>query len=315
METFGKRLARLRKDASMTQDELSEKLHVSRQTISSWERDRSEPDMNMLNQIADLFLVDMNILLRGITKQQSDTKVLRYVFLLTTIFQIVFSIFLVIAHKEKSIGGVIVLFVLLIINFIMYCMINYMINNNDYSLLAGYDEGIEYNIDELERMLQRMQMSCIFSTMIWTILLLILYIVKLQTLWPLVCVIYTFDFIGKIILENYRSRKKILKNEKDILANKRSYPSMIIFIILLFAWVAVMFLIMEVNAIRNNTNEAKVIALVLIIFMIINIAYLFYGQWYARKDSYHKNKEITIAALTIIFNVICMLMLIVYMSK
>lgn len=308
MDTFGKRLAKLRKDTNMTQDDLSNQLHVSRQTISSWERDRSEPDIMMLNQIADLFHVDMNELLNGIAKKQINSKSLRYIFYLTTLFQIAFSILLIILHGDKSIGGVVLLFVFLAINITMYGIIGYMIKNDDYGLLAGYNEDIEYNDKELERMLQRMRMSSVYATLLWTILLCILYLANLQQLWPLLCVVYTFEFLGKILLENYRSRKKIFKNEKDILASKRAYPSLLIFIFLLFAWLVVMIALMEFKAIENNTKEAGVLAMFLIGFMIINIIYLCYAQWYARKETYNKNKEVVFSVIVVVINVLCMML-------
>lgn len=312
METFGERLARLRKDANMTQDHLSEKLHVSRQTISAWERDRSEPDLKMLNQIGDLFHIDMNELLNGIAKKKPHSNMLRYVFFLTTILQITFSIYLFVQYKEKSIGGIILQFVLFAINFTMYFIIGYMIKNEDYNLLAGYNEGIEYNLEELEKMLLRLRMSCVCATLVWTILLLLLYLGDYQEFWPLVCVAYTFDFIGRILLENYRSRKKILKNEKDIIASKRSYLSIIIFILLLFAWVVTIIAVMEMQAIKNNTKEAVVLIFFLLGFMIINIIYLCLVQWYVRKETYQKKREMMISIIIVVINIICMIGLFLY---
>lgn len=312
METFGERLAKLRKDANMTQDNLSEKLHVSRQTISSWERDRSEPDLKMLNQITDLFQIDMNELLSGITKKQPHSNMLRYIFIITTLLQTAFSIYQYVQYKEKSIGGIILLFVLFVINFIMYFIIGYMIRNKDYNLLAGYNENIEYNYEELEKMLLRLRMSCVYATLVWTILMILLYLGGHQELWPLLCIAYTFDFIGRILLENYRSRKKILIKEKDVLANKRAYLSILIFIFLLFAWIITIIAVMEMNGIENNTKEAGVIVIFLLGFMIINIIYLCFVQWYVRQESYHKKREMIISIFVVIINIICMMGLFFY---
>lgn len=307
METFGERLARLRKDANMTQDNLCEKLHVSRQTISSWERDRSEPDMKMLNQIGDLFHIDMNELLSGIKKKQPHSNMLRYIFILTTILQTTFSIYQYVQYKENSIGGIILLFVLFAINFTMYFIIGYMIRNEDYNLLAGYNEDVEYNLEELEKMLLRLRTSCVYATLVWTILLFILYLGGHQELWPLVCITYTLDFIGRVLLENHRSRKKILKKEKDIIASKRSYLSLIIFIFLIFAWVITMIAVMEMKGIENNTKEAGVFAILLLGFMIINIIYLCFVQWYVRQETYQKKREIIISVFIVVINVISMI--------
>ncbi|MBO4697190.1 MAG: helix-turn-helix transcriptional regulator [Lachnospiraceae bacterium] len=48
----GKNIARLRKEAGMTQEELAEKLSVTRQAVSGWERERTEPDLDMVQKAA-----------------------------------------------------------------------------------------------------------------------------------------------------------------------------------------------------------------------------------------------------------------------
>lgn len=50
-----RRLAELRKEKNVSQEELAEKLYVSRQTISNWERGKTYPDINSLLLIAAYF--------------------------------------------------------------------------------------------------------------------------------------------------------------------------------------------------------------------------------------------------------------------
>lgn len=50
-----RRLAELRKEKNVSQEELAEKLYVSRQTISNWERGKTYPDINSLLLIATYF--------------------------------------------------------------------------------------------------------------------------------------------------------------------------------------------------------------------------------------------------------------------
>ncbi len=58
METLGKRLRILRKDKS--QLEFATLIGVDRTTLSSWENDRREPDLNMLSYIANMFDVSID---------------------------------------------------------------------------------------------------------------------------------------------------------------------------------------------------------------------------------------------------------------
>lgn len=62
--SLGAFLANLRKDASMTQREMAEKLNVSDKTVSHWECDESSPDISLLPAIADLFGISVDELLR-----------------------------------------------------------------------------------------------------------------------------------------------------------------------------------------------------------------------------------------------------------
>ncbi len=55
--SFGERLVRIRIKRKMTQDELAEKLDVSRQTVYRWERGDALPDINQLNTLCTLFKV------------------------------------------------------------------------------------------------------------------------------------------------------------------------------------------------------------------------------------------------------------------
>ena len=56
--SFGEKLQDLRRRAGMSQDTLAERLDVSRQTVSKWERDETMPETEKLVRIAQLFDAD-----------------------------------------------------------------------------------------------------------------------------------------------------------------------------------------------------------------------------------------------------------------
>lgn len=58
-------LKRLRIARKMTQDELAEKLHVVRQTVSSWETGKTTPDVETLTAIAEALDADISELIYG----------------------------------------------------------------------------------------------------------------------------------------------------------------------------------------------------------------------------------------------------------
>lgn len=63
MRSFSKVFKELRLKKELTQQELANKLGVSRSTVGMYEKGEREPDFIMLERIADFFNVDINYLL------------------------------------------------------------------------------------------------------------------------------------------------------------------------------------------------------------------------------------------------------------
>ena len=64
-QTLGMRIALLRKQKPITQEELAEKMGVSSQAVSKWENDLSCPDIQSLPRLARLLGVTVDELLSG----------------------------------------------------------------------------------------------------------------------------------------------------------------------------------------------------------------------------------------------------------
>lgn len=64
--TMGERVTALRKGRGMTQEQLAEKLSVSRQSVSKWELDQATPEVGCAVALCDLFGVSLDYLIRGI---------------------------------------------------------------------------------------------------------------------------------------------------------------------------------------------------------------------------------------------------------
>ena len=50
--TFGEKLKEARKESGLSQEQLAEKMSVSRSAIAKWETDKGMPDVNNLKVIA-----------------------------------------------------------------------------------------------------------------------------------------------------------------------------------------------------------------------------------------------------------------------
>jgi len=73
---FGGYLSRLRKNADMTQSELAEKLSVTRQAVSDYERGNSFPDVSILVLIADTFGVTLDELINSGEPTRGEARIL-----------------------------------------------------------------------------------------------------------------------------------------------------------------------------------------------------------------------------------------------
>lgn len=60
---IGEKVKYYRLNNKMTQQELSNKINVSRKTVSSWENNRSKPDIQTIIDLSSLFHVDINELI------------------------------------------------------------------------------------------------------------------------------------------------------------------------------------------------------------------------------------------------------------
>lgn len=69
--TFADKLIRLRKKNGMSQEDLADKLGVSRQAISKWEGTLSVPDLQNVLKISDLFNVSTDYLLKDSIVEES----------------------------------------------------------------------------------------------------------------------------------------------------------------------------------------------------------------------------------------------------
>ena len=75
--TFGEKLKKLRTDGGLTQDELAEKIYVTRTAISKWESDRGYPNIDSLKAISKFFSVSIDLLLSSdevLTIAEEDHK-------------------------------------------------------------------------------------------------------------------------------------------------------------------------------------------------------------------------------------------------
>ncbi len=71
---FGEKLYELRKEKKLSQEDVADKLNVTRQTVSKWETNQSTPDFDKVLPLCELFEISADELLSGNKKEENNAK-------------------------------------------------------------------------------------------------------------------------------------------------------------------------------------------------------------------------------------------------
>ena len=61
---LSKQIKKYRTEANLSQEELADKIYVSRQTISNWENEKSYPDIISVIELSNLYSISLDVLLK-----------------------------------------------------------------------------------------------------------------------------------------------------------------------------------------------------------------------------------------------------------
>lgn len=96
MRNFSKRLKQLREQSGFTQEQLAEKIGVTRQAVSRWEQGITQPDMEMLVTLSGVLQADAEALVFGKNTKQYQQFQNRYLVCLTAALLSAAAVFLAI---------------------------------------------------------------------------------------------------------------------------------------------------------------------------------------------------------------------------
>lgn len=122
---LGKKIMTMRNEKNLSQEQLAEKLNVTRQTISNWENGKFYPDIDSLVNLSKFFNVSLDVLLsyddkvldylKDSTDIVKSNKNILYAVLLNILLIIAFVIVGIIFNESASI--IIIIFTVSIISF------------------------------------------------------------------------------------------------------------------------------------------------------------------------------------------------------
>ena len=110
--TFGEKLKKLRTDNGLTQDELAEKIYVTRTAISKWESDRGYPNIDSLKAISKFFSVSIDDLLSSdevltIAEEDNKQQETRFKYLVYALLDLSIAMLLFLPFFAENTEGVI----------------------------------------------------------------------------------------------------------------------------------------------------------------------------------------------------------------
>ena len=92
---LGKQIKKYRQEAGLSQEELANRIYVSRQTISNWENDKSYPDVNSLVLLSEIFQISLDKLIKGeVTKLNRYATIYTILLVATVVSAVPFAMWL-----------------------------------------------------------------------------------------------------------------------------------------------------------------------------------------------------------------------------
>ena len=147
---LGKQIKKYRSEMNLSQEELADKVFVSRQTVSNWENDKNYPDIKSLLLLSEVFGVSLDILVKGdiekMKKVINETEVKKYntygnIFATLFVASLVLFIPLV---KFLKIAGIIIWIILYAITMVYAIKVQKIAKDNDvstYKEVVAFMEG------------------------------------------------------------------------------------------------------------------------------------------------------------------------------
>ena len=179
----GIRIKKYREKQNISQDELAEKIFVSRQTISNWENSKSYPDIKSLLLLSDIFKVSLDDFMKGDIekiKKLVNTQKVREFNIIGYIYLAELLILAITAYplfKLEGNIGVIVWILFFLVTFFTAGIAEKIKKNNNiqtYKEILAFINSKQLNYEESQQELgKRMYQKILFAILIGMIALII----------------------------------------------------------------------------------------------------------------------------------------------
>lgn len=155
---LGNKIKYYRGEREFSQEELAERVYVSRQTISNWENNKSYPDINSIVLLSEIFEISIDNLIKGDVEQMKkeinteDVKKLNLYSSIMLILMLVATILLMPMLKFIGLYAFIPYFVLVACAMFFAIKVDKIKKDNDiqtYKEIVAFSEG--KRLDEIQK--------------------------------------------------------------------------------------------------------------------------------------------------------------------
>ena len=159
---LGNKIKYYRGEKEFSQEELAERVYVSRQTISNWENNKSYPDINSIVLLSEIFEISIDNLIKGDVEQMKkeinseEVKKLNFYATMMVILMLVATILLMPMLKFIGLYGFIPYFVLVGGAMFFAIKVDKIKKDNDiqtYKEIVAFTEG--KRLDEIQKIEER----------------------------------------------------------------------------------------------------------------------------------------------------------------
>ena len=155
---IGSQIKKLRNAQGLSQEELAEKIYVTRQTISNWENEKSYPDIHSLLALSSIFEISLDQLIKGdieIMKQEISKEEVRRFNRMGRLFAVLFFASIIIFVPLVvflKIPGMIIWAIIYMVTLVVAFRVEKLKKSNNihtYKEIVAFSEG--KTLDEIQK--------------------------------------------------------------------------------------------------------------------------------------------------------------------
>ena len=274
---LGENITRFRKEKGLSQEKVAEYMGVSRQAVTKWESNSSKPSSDNLIKLAELFDVKVDVLLGDnefdnmkVSSNITPSKV-PWGFIGVSVACVITYIVIGSLLNLFSFGTLICMFIICFpIQLFLHIYFSNAVSKNSFTGIAGFDEKIEYNYEEVKKLLVQMDLHIGMSSSVYVFLMCALGCSQLNISWinALLLTMYILNFIIIILFNNYKFIDRIYCNEVDKKRAIKGIPIIIIYFVQILLGMGITIIVFEMKGIENNTAPAMQVAGLLLVGLL-----------------------------------------------